>query len=336
MKTAFEKFMLDNDVDIVSISSYFSYVKKAYEKFLPKDLKKYGSIYDRLLLLNRRSCIKYCEYLISILKAEIKDPTSTHSEKTLRNYSSGVTMLKRFLNCGGFTGFGSKTFSKTFAVSYEPKEIIDNFIFRLESQDRIYPATKNCFPCRLLGRIFRNNKATKKIYLDMLNNCLFATKFLVNDKKDYLYLSQIDSLDIVGGIKIWSKGKSYDIFTEVIKKKTFLGCVKTSAKLLEDLSLDHDEPQEVIVNREIYGLPTLKKLSDAFWTHHISSGLSGSKLTTSFINTQYAKLNLNENELLKEVIYIYKFVNFTIMDGNYNSGLGNSIIVTPPLGKHIN
>ncbi len=334
MKQTFKSFMLANGVDAKSISSYFSYVKNSYEKFMKKDLKKYATVYDRLFELSKRSRIRYCEYVISLLNAEIQHPCSTYSKKTLSNYKSGMTMLKRFIDSGMYPINGKKQFNKTFSISYSPNELLDNFIWRLETQDRIYKS-KNCFPCRVFSKIYTKHHADYRKYYDMMKLCLDKTKFLVNENKDYVTLQQVEKLDIVGGIKICVNNKNYDIFTEVIKKKCFKGCVVTSAKILEELSLDHDEPLESIVNREIIKLPELKRLSDAFWTHYKNTGLEGSSLTTSFCNNEYAKLSINEAQLLDEIIEIYKYVTFTIMEKRYNSALGNSIVSTPPFGSNI-
>lgn len=139
----------------------------------------------------------------------------------------------------------------------------------------------------------------------------------------------------MGGVKISVGGSSYEIFTEVIQNKTFKGCVQTAARMLEDLSLDHDEPLENIVNREIFNLPELKRLSDAFWNHCIATGLKGSALTTGFYNNEYKKLAINETLPLDEIIEIYNYVEFTIMEKRYNSALSNSKVATPPLGLNI-
>ncbi len=335
MKQCFKQFMLNNGVDTKSVASYFSYVKNAYEKLLKRDFKKFPTVYDRLLVLSKRSRVMYCEYLISLIQAEQQHPSSEYSKKTLANYKSGVMMLKQFVDSGVYPHNGKSQFNKVFSVSYAPEELIDNFVFRLETQDRLYPKFGTCFPCRLFGKLYAKHPICRRTYSDMMKDCLNKTKFLVNAGKDYVTLSQIDRLDILGGINIVVHGDRHDIFTEVIKAKQFRGCLKTEARLLEDLSLDHDEPLENIVNREIFKLPELKRLSDAFWNHYITTKLEGSSLTTSFYNNEYAKLAIDEVKLLDEIIEIYRYVEFTIMEGRYNSALGNSIIPTPPLGTNV-
>lgn len=191
MQDAFKLFMLNNGVDQKSVPSYCSYVKNAFEKFLKKDFTKHQTVYNRLTLLNKRSRAIYCEYLISLIKAELQHPHSAFPRKTLLNYKSGVVMLKRFVDSGAYALNGKSIFNKVFAVAYAPDEIIDNFVFRLETQDRIYPKFKTCFPCRLFGKIFAKHPLERK-YSDMMTQCLNKTKFLVNSGKDYVTLQQID------------------------------------------------------------------------------------------------------------------------------------------------
>ena len=54
-----------------------------------------------------------------------------------------------------------------------------------------------------------------------------------------------------------------------------------------------------------------------------------------FCNNEYAKLLINEAQLLDEVCEVYKHVTFTIMEKRYNSALGNSFVPTPPFGSNI-
>jgi hypothetical protein len=156
--------------------------------------------------------------VISLLNVELQHPCSTYSKKTLSNYKSGMTMLKRFVDSDIYPIDGKKQFTKTFSISYSPDELLDNFIWRLETQDRIYKS-KNCFPCRVLSKIYTKRHADYRKYYDMMKLCLDKTKFLVNGSKDYATLQQVEKLDIIGGVKIWVNNKSYDIFTEVIKKR---------------------------------------------------------------------------------------------------------------------
>lgn len=335
MKNHFKQFILDNGIDQKSVPSYLSYVNKSYEKLLPKCFKKYPTIYDRLYDLNKHSRSMFCEYLISRIKVEISSPSKSFPKRTLNNYKSGVTMLKNFVDSGVYPYNGKKQFTTSFSVSYSNDELIDNFVFRVETQDRIYKS-KNCFPCRLFSKVFSTKSIYRSQYESMLNDTFSKTKFLVNTQRDYVLLADVDHLNILGGISIMSHGINYDVFTETFNKIAYNGCIKTNGKILEDISLNHDIPMENIVNREIDRLPELKRLSDAFWNYHASTKLTGAQLTTSFYNNEYPKLSINEAHLLNEIKVIYNFVEFTIMDKKINSALNNKIIPTPPLGNNLN
>ena len=52
-------------------------------------------------------------------------------------------------------------------------------------------------------------------------------------------------------------------------------------------------------------------------------------------DNEYKKLSIDESLLLDDMIEIYRYVEFTIMEKRYNSALGNSVIATPPLGADI-
>ena len=336
MKKHFITFMTNEGMTKGAKDSYCTYVNKAYELFSkPHILKTYPTIYDRMLDLTKRSRIKYCEYLISLLNVEIHSPLSGCNKDYLRKYKSGVTMLSRFVSSDTYPYNGSKQFNTKFSVSYSIDDLIDNFTFRIETQDRIY-ASKNCFPCRLLGRkIYASKSIYHKQYKDILNKTFYKTKFLVNDKRDYVTLEKIDALNILGGISIHTRSKEYDVYTDTFSGNQYTGCVKTKGKILEDLSLDHDRPLENIINSEIYKLPELKKLSDAIWEYHSKTGLTGTQLTTNFYDKVYVSLAIDEKRLLDEVAELYKHIELTIMDGRINSALNNKIIIAPPLGSDL-
>ncbi len=336
MKKCFVDFMTDEGMTKGSRDCYCSYVKQAYELLVkPHTLRTYPTIYDRLIIYTKRSRVKFCDYLISLLNVEIQSPLSTVNKALLQKYKSGMTMMSRFVASGAYPHNGKKQFTTKFSISYTVDELIDNFTFRIETQDRIY-SSGNCFPCRLLGRnIFSRKSIYHKQYLDLLNKTFYKTKFLVNDQRDYITLENIDELNILRGIKVRSKEKNYNVFTDSFSDKSYIGCMPTSGKILEDLSLDHEEPLENIVNREIYHLPELKRLSDAFWIYHKSTGFAGTALTTAFFKKIYGTLAINEKQLLVDITEIYKHIELTIMDKTINSALGNKIIPTPPLGADL-
>lgn len=330
MEVTFKEFMKDDGFTKGSIVSYNSYVNGAFKNFSGRTGHNYDTIYARLQTYTKTSRIRYCEYLLSLLTAEIADPNSQHNKKTLKNYKSGIMELKSFLTSGIYTHAGKYSFDKKF--SFSCNDLMDNFAWRLETQDRIYPRVKCCFPCRLFGIIYKKNKK----YIAMRDQSLSQTKFLVNANRDYILLKEVDRLTISYGAKALANHTEFAVFTDTIKHATYLGCTETKVKLLENLTLDHDEPLEKIVAREIVKMPELRKLSDAYWCCHQTCGLTGNALTTFFHKNEYKKLGIDEARLLDEIIKIYQYVQLTIMEGSSNSSRSNNnTIVIPPLGAHL-
>lgn len=330
MESAFKEFMKDDGFTKGSIASYNSYINGTFKNFSGRTGHNYDTIYARLQTYTKTSRIRYCEYLISLLNAEIADPYSQHNKKTLKNYKAGMMEIKSFLASGIYTQGGAYSFNKKFSFSYS--DLIENFAWRLETQDRIYPRIKCCFPCRLFGIIYKKNSS----YIAMREQSLCQTKFLINANRDYIVLKEVDRLTISYGAKALVNQTEYSVFTDTIKQGAYLGCAEAKVKLLEALTLDHDEPLENIVAREITKTPELKKLSDAYWCCYQTSGLTGNALTTFFYKNEYKKLGIDEARLLDEIVKIYQYVKLTIMDGSSNSSRSNnSTIVIPPLGAHL-
>lgn len=309
MKKAFELFLFDN-LNNKSPDSYLSYVRSAFKKFSGETT----NIYDFLNEYTQDSRIHYCEYLISLINNEIKNQNSKHNPKTLKNYKSGLSMLANFFESGMYSYSGAKVFSKD--IAYIDDDLIENFTFRLETQDRYYSTC--CFPCRLFAKIFLRNRK----YKDMLVKTLKNTKFIINAQQDYVTLSEVGLLVISpNSVEVWhgNNGAIDDVYTEVFIKGVSNGFAKSTAQTLRQLSLDHDKPLIDIVTRKIGGLPELKKISDALLSYKAQTGLTGSKLATSFYANVYDNLGVNSALLLDDIMAIYDEVNLTIMDKKYNS-----------------
>lgn len=335
MKQSFKVFLLSR-LTKGSTDSYLTYVNKAFE-FFSGETKKYADIYARLQGLNHPSRVRYCEYLIGKIKIELLDPATIYNKEYLHKYKAGIMQLLVFADNKFYAASGKGSFTKTANTPWDYNDVFDNFVFRLETQDRLYPKIKACFPCRLFGKIFDNiHKPTlKKLYCDMRKAALDRTKFLVNANRDYVTLSQVEKLLTSYGIKLWTASNQYDLFTDVFSNNKYLNCQATKAKSFNKTTLDHDEPLSKIVERKIDTLPELKKVSDAYWTHYKTTGLSGSHLSTSFYNNVYLKMSVDEAQLLDDAIEIYNDVEMTMMDQKFNSGISNRIIATPPLGTNL-
>lgn len=312
MERTFENFLSSQMCDD-SVKSYLSYARNAFKKFSGEK----DSIFNFLEGYTLNSRELYCEYLISLLNAEIQNPGSSHNKKTLRNYKSAIMILEYFVGTGIYPHNGTKRFSNTFQnVAYTDDDLVKNFLFRLETQDRYYATC--CFPCRLFRKIFSKNHKYIKTLKDTINN----TEFIINTKQDCIALKQLGLLVITAnGAEVWhgNNGAIDNVYTEVYDKGISQGFSKSTARALSQLSLDHKKPLVDIVTNKINNLPELKKLSDALLVYKSNTGLKGSKLATEFYNNIYQSLNINDTQLLNDMIEIYNDVQLVIMDKRYNS-----------------
>lgn len=312
MERTFKNFLSSQMCDD-SVKSYLSYARNAFKKFSGEK----DSIFNFLEGYTLNSRELYCEYLISLLNAEIQNPGSSHNKKTLRNYKSAIMILEYFVGTGIYPHNGTKRFANTFQdVAYIDDDLVKNFLFRLETQDRYYATC--CFPCRLFRKIFSKNHKYIKTLKDTINN----TEFIINTKQDCIALKQLGLLVITAnGVEVWhgNNGAIDNVYTEVYDKGISQGFSKSTAQALSQLSLDHKKPLVDIVTNKINNLPELKKLSDALLLYKSNTGLKGSKLATEFYNNIYQSLNINDTQLLNDMIEIYNDVQLVIMDKRYNS-----------------
>ena len=312
MERTFKNFLSSQMCDD-SVESYLSYARNAFKKFSREN----DSIFNFLEGYTQNSRELYCEYLISLLNAEIQNPDSSHNKKTLRNYKSAIMILEYFVGTGIYPHNGTKVFSNTVQdVAYIDDDLVKNFLFRLETQDRYYSTC--CFPCRLFRKIFSKNHK----YIKTLKDAVNRTEFIINTKQDRITLKQLGLLVITAnGVEVWHGNNSAidNVYTEVYDKGISQGFSKSTARALSQLSLDHKKPLVDIVTNKINNLPELKKLSDALLLYKSNTGLKGSKLATEFYDNIYQSLNINDTQLLNDMIEIYNDVQLVIMDKRYNS-----------------
>ena len=109
MERTFKNFLSSQMCDD-SVKSYLSYARNAFKKFSGEK----DSIFNFLEGYTLNSRELYCEYLISLLNAEIQNPGSSHNKKTLRNYKSAIMILEYFVGTGIYPHNGTKRFSNTF------------------------------------------------------------------------------------------------------------------------------------------------------------------------------------------------------------------------------
>lgn len=311
MFKAFESFIISY-MTTGSSKSYLSYLCSAFKKFSGEAC----SIFEFLEEYSQASREMYCDYLISLLNAEINNPDSIHNPKTLKNYKSAVSLFSIFLGSDAYPCCGTKVFSPPKKdTAYTDEDLIKNFKFRLETQDRYY--ANACFPCRLFAKVFAKNRK----YNRMIENTICNTIFLIDPHKKKITLNQLDHLIMTAnGVEVWHSNNKIDaVYTETFSKGVSTGFSKSTAHALSQLSLDHDKPLVDIVNENINSLSELNKLSRCLLAYKAKSNLTGSKLITEFYALEYSALAINESQLLEDVISIYNHVQLTIMDKKYNS-----------------
>lgn len=309
MKQSFKDFLI-GPITKESAVSYVSYAENAFKKMMQTD----ESIFSYLEPFKHTSRVRFCENLVALLNDAIEDPASEYNPKTLKNYKSAVSKLGVFFEQRIYRKQGTKTFTKAIISAYRYDELLDNFLFRMETQDRVYPKKHCCFPCRLFKMIYGKNSTYNKMMKDTVD----ATTFVTN--AGHFSLSQVDKLQInKGHSAILIHDAAYDVYTEVYKKGVSYGFQKATAKTLPELSLDHDKPMVELVVENIDNLPELKRLCDAFLTFKAACGLAGSKLTTQFYKTIYPALKVDEDQMLKDIAVIFKDIHLTVMETKYNS-----------------
>ncbi len=313
IETTFKDY-LEAHINNGSPSSYLSYVRNAFKKFSGESENIFAFIQE----YTKDSQVLYCDYLISLINSDIRNPDSLNNKKTLKNYKSALAMLANFFDSGIYLSQGTKTFVKD--ITYVGEDIFKNFQFRLETQDRYYKDC--CFPCRLFAKIFKKGTPYHARYSSAIKNMINNTKFYIDKKGSYITFKQLGLLVITpNDVEVWYENPNAigNVYTEVFKNGKSQGFEKSAAGALRQLSLDHDRPLIDIVTHKIASLKELKKVSDALLVHKSTTGLDGSKLITDFHNNVYLSLGVDEKQLLNDIVAIYDDVQLIIMDKKYNS-----------------
>ena len=326
-------YLLDNGVSDASANSYISYLKNACKKVIDKDFKE-----DDKTALDAvsNSDFESRSTIVELLRTRIQDAKKNgdFTKKTLQNYLSSINKFSSYIafSKNDWTGGSLKRKLGKFKIksSYTHDDLIDVFLFRLNTQDRYYNDINASLPCRLLRKIF-SNTIYKDEYRDMFVRTLDETKFLVSDKNDTILLKDIVVLRI-DGKKVdieCTDGAKYTVFTEVYKKKEGIkGKVFEEIRdaTLSRLSLDHDEALFNIMKKLIIICGELQKLSNAILEYKSKNNLSPSKLATNFYENEYSALAINEAKLLEDIKSVFSHISLTIMDSKYNSSKNKTVV----------
>ena len=316
----YSAFVLDSGLSQFSADQYKSYLKNA--------CKKLPAITNHLELIaesnNASDQAIYAEQMNAAICSALSDATCSVTKKSLSNYKCAVTVLVAYI--AGFDwvkGEGaSQRVTLTRVSEYSKKDIKRVFLSRVKTQDR-FSYSYGVFAARILQKIASRHK------LKIFNNMVDEVKFLVGaDKNRFILFKNIDKLiiDVDGHVYIDSKGKTYPLYTEVVKNGVSSGYEVTTVKTMRDLSLDHDTPLYYTLKDSLDSMPEYKKLSDSV-KHHINSlkKIEASKFSTDYFKKIYPSLGIDENVLLKEMSEFLDGTKMTVMFTPYNSSKNKSI-----------
>lgn len=317
--------------------------KNCFECFAEKPAKPTNAITRNFLVL--------CKCLIEKDLEDInsgKRPRSGKSKKTLQDYQSGFYAFEEFVLTEGYNINAKKIENKDIEkvmqdyssgkirVSYSKGQLIKIFKSRLTTQDRVYE--KILYPARLINKIFNNSPSFHQKYMNLIENAIKRTKFVVDEDGKTLELGVIKSISINPFKKHdvmvvpMDGSKACSLYSRKNRTKGQFGEFEAK-KGIASLSLDHDSSLESILNENVSDFPELKRLSEIVAKHEgnrdsdYKKYLSGSKQikewTKSVFNDCSAEINKDINRLYEEIESLYdKKIGLTVMEGSENSSKG--------------
>lgn len=312
-----------------SIKSYVDhYLLGAFKNVInPNFEKAFNQPFDALeyfTTLNIESRRMLCEIFLMMIRQEKQNQNKQLADKTLTNYKSSFMMFNSFNDELRFRGINeSKKIISAFKYDsfFTKKDVMGNFEFRINTQDRFYPKGQISLPCRLLQKIYQNDKRYTRVLENMLNKC----RVLIDGNGNFIRLKKVQNISIVNNEYIvcyGPKGTTAKIYTEIYQKGNKKGFKVTTGTLLEDISLDHDKSlfEKFPIFLSSGNAPTLYTLSKDYYAYHkANKGITVSALACHYYYNRYAQLGIDEEELLKEVDKFFSGIKLTIMDKRINS-----------------
>ena len=309
-------FLIDCGFTQNSVDQYKSYLRNVGKKLLSvaNNLDMIASTEDTTIQGI------YVEQMNIAVTNALRDEDCTVDRKKLHDYRCARAVLHAFVeNLAWDKGNGAILKPGVSGLSeYEYKDIKKVFLLRVKTQDRLsYPY--GVFAARILNKIAAHHKV--KIFDKMIDN----VKFLIApDSNKYVYLKNINKLIITDGghVCIESEGKTYYVYTEVVKNGVTEGYEKIVVSSLGDLSLDHDTPLYHALEAAITNMPEYKKLSDSVKAHVVANLEENAfNISKDYFDNQYPveKENINESVLLDEMGAFLGNTAMTIMHKSYNS-----------------
>lgn len=324
----YRKFLINTRLES-SVKSYVNdYLLGGFRNVInpifEKTFNKKFDVLEYFTSLNLKTRRLLCELFVMMIKQEKDNRNSGLNTKTLSNYNASFIAFSAFNDCLRFRG--KDEYDKllplfNYSLFFTKKEIIDNFEWRINTQDRFYEKKTICLPCRLLSKIYQKGNDYTSVVDKMLNGC----KVLIDGRGHSIKLKQVRNISIVNGefvVCYGSKGTTTKLYTEVNKKGNSLGYAIQTGDLLRDISLDHDNPLFDVYRKFLFdgNAPTLRKLSDDYCAYHRAHmNITQSALACHYYNNRYSQLGINEQSLLKEVDVLFSCLKLTIMDRRINS-----------------
>lgn len=294
-------------------NKYISYINKAC------GLPGMNNLWDKLACCDDPfQKTKYVEELCDAIVSAFSDPTCKLKEKDLRDSQSSAHVLLAFVSGQTWTKY--KGISIKFNSVYNKNSLRSKFLSRLTTQDRIY--SFGSFPINLINGIANRKKHP------LFDKMIDEIKFVYNSKGDFFYFKDIARVMIAtdGHAYFEKDGEIYPVFTQIPKKIPAEYCIIQAPKI-DDLSLDHDNPIEKELKKQIATMPTLKTLSLDILNFKKTYKLTHKKADNRTVLNTYKKhmIKVDEDALLNEIEKFIKSLSLSIMQRNLNSKKGSRV-----------
>ena len=337
---------------------YTRYIRSLINKLFKNKCVEIGNLFDtnafkkaKMTDITRKFLI-LCQCItqeeLNNIKTGSGAAVTKWKKKTIQDYQSGLNAFVEFIIEEGYVVDSKwksvinteiKKYNKTsFAISYSRREIVDIFMQRLITWDRVY--SKIVYPARLINLIF-NNSCKHDDYKELLKDTISNIKIIIDSSGNYTTLRKILSIEIGlnGFVKAFTSKGKYDVYTHDGKSY-----IKLKANnLMESLSIDHDDALAKILNGCVSSYPQLDCLSKTIAKHESSSAsynhvdykayLSGDKRIKEWTKSVFVDCNNTLTDpifvcdLFNEFSDLYTNVlKFTIMQKNLNSSKGKKTI----------
>ena len=323
---AFGVYLLNKEIDLVKKNDI---KKKTTYKY--SDIQKYKSGFLALVdfmqnnnyifestdsVFGNRNLISVIgkDYINTYGTKEIEEEISNHSKKPRENIA-GIYVIKNT------------------DLNYKKETVIYNFVFRLMTQDRIYPEQKLVFPIRILNSYYKKDELESFVAEQVKNDLSVIVDSTGVKKKFNEYRDGTDFYR--------KKGKWYvdkdEIYTGVFAKETLeklrlngtpvrkgdyvsMNYANSKRAFLDQLSLDHDKPLHKEICKKKY--KCIAELSKAIY--NLKPEVSLDDLKSSSFSKELKgylenKKELNfRSELLEELKEIFRG-EYVLMETGENS-----------------